>query len=85
MLLNVTNTLVVKGARAYGIVWIKSEDGTWEQYNEGRQMSKEYLVLLAHEAAGPSNDNNNGASGGSITVFVGIFIGFIASTVLVGL
>ena len=33
MSLNVTNTLVVKGA--YGIVWIKSEDGTWEQYNEG--------------------------------------------------
>ena len=82
MSLNVTNTLVVKGA--YGIVWIKSEDGTWEQYNEGRQTSKEYLMSLANEAAGPSNNNNNGASGGSIAVLVGIVVGSIAGTVLVG-
>ena len=74
-----TNTLVVKGA--YGIVWIKSKDGTWEQYNEGRQTIKEYLMLLAHEAAGSSN---SGASGSSIAVFVGIVIGSIAGTVLVG-
>ena len=41
-------------------------------------------MSLAHEAAGPSNDNNNGASGGTIAVFVGIAVGSIAGTVLVG-
>ena len=41
-------------------------------------------MSLANEAAGPSNDNNNGASGGSIAVLVGIVVGSIAGTVLVG-
>ena len=80
MSLNVTNALVVKGA--YGIVWVKSEDGTC--VGGGRQTSKEYLMLLAHEAAGSSNGSNYGASGGSITVFVGIVVESIASTALVG-
>ena len=80
---NVTNTLVVKGNN--GRVWIKNEDGTWIRYRDGQQTSKEYLMSLAREAAGPqSNDNTDNDGSGSIGIMVGVVIGSVASTVLVG-
>ena len=88
MSLNVTNTLVVRGTN--GKVWIKNDDGTWQEYKDGQQTSKEYLMSLAQEAASPNNNNDNDNtdnddnSGGSIAVMVGVVIGSIAGTVLVG-
>ena len=88
MSLNVTNTLVVRGTN--GKVWIKNDDGTWQEYKDGQQTSKEYLMSLAQEAASPNNNNDNGNtdngdnSGGSIAVMVGVVIGSVAGTVLVG-
>ena len=87
MSLNVTNTLVVKGTN--GIVWIKTGDGTWQEYTDNHQTSKEYLMSLAQEAAGPppsgdNTDNDSSSSGGSIGILIGVVIGSVASTVLVG-
>lgn len=84
MSLNVTNTLVVRGA--YGMVWIKNEDGSWERYMTGRQTSEDYLKSLAQEAAGPNTDNSDdGESTGSyIGIMVGLVIGSAAGTILIG-
>ena len=88
MSLNVTNTLVVRGTN--GKVWIKNDDGTWQEYKDGQQTSKEYLMSLAQEAASPNNNDDNDNtdnddnSGGSIAVMVGVVIGSVAGTVLVG-
>ena len=88
MSLNVTNTLVVRGTN--GKVWIKNDDGTWQEYKDGQQTSKEYLISLAQEAASPNNNEDNDNtdngdnSGGSIAVMVGVVIGSVAGTVLVG-
>ena len=76
--------LIVKGNN--GKVWIKNEDGTWVRYRDGQQTSQEYLMSLAQEAAGPppSDDDDTDNGGGSIGIMIGVVIGSVASTILVG-
>ena len=57
----------------------------WQEYTDNHQTSKEYIMSLAREAAGPpSNDNTDNNGSGSIGIMIGVVIGSVASTVLVG-
>ena len=85
MSLNVTNILVVRGTN--GKVWIKTGDGIWQEYTDNQQTSQDYLKTLAQEAAGPSSPNggdNMNNDNGSVGVIIGVAIGSVASTILVG-
>ena len=56
MSINVTNSLVVKGA--YGTVWIKNEDGSWVEYKSNPQTSEQFLNAHAKDGC-PSTDSSN--------------------------